>query len=52
MASLKYVKNKLGVIFYPITHLRAVRDDNGVDLETTLNTCVKRPDLDGDYYSE
>lgn len=52
MASLRYIKDKLGALVYPITHFRAVRDDNGVDLETTLNTYTKQSYVDGDYYSE
>lgn len=52
MVSLTYIKDKLGVLVFPITHFRAVKNDNGVDLETTLNTYTKQSYVDGDYYSE
>lgn len=36
MAKIEYVKDKHDVIIYPITQERAVRDSNGVDLQTKL----------------
>ena len=36
MAKIRYVQDKDDVIFYPITHERAVRDNNGINLETKL----------------
>lgn len=34
--AIKWLKDKLGVKFFPITHIKAVRDDQDVDLETLL----------------
>lgn len=33
---IKWLKNKLGVKFFPVTHIKAVRDDYNVDLQTLL----------------
>lgn len=33
---IKWLKNKLGTKFFPVTHLKAVRDDYNVNLETLL----------------
>lgn len=52
MADLKYLEDKNGTMFLPITHFRAVRDSNGVNLETTLNTYTKQSDIDGGYYTD
>ncbi len=52
MADLKYLEDKNGTVFLPITHFRAVRDSNGTNLETTLNTLVKQDYINGKYYSE
>lgn len=52
MTQIKKVKTSEGVQFYPQTHTKAVIDDNGVDLETTLNIYTKQSYIDGDYYSE
>ena len=35
---IKWVKNKLGSKFFPITHEKAVRDDNGINLNTKLSS--------------
>ena len=37
MAKIQYLKNNEDVIIYPVTHERAVKDSNGVLLETKLN---------------
>lgn len=37
MAKIQYLKNYEDVIIYPVTHERAVKDSNGVLLETKLN---------------
>ena len=34
--AIKWLKNKLGISFFPITHLKAVRNDNNINLETLL----------------
>lgn len=34
--AIKWLKDKLGTSFFPITHLKAVRNDNNVNLETLL----------------
>lgn len=36
MTAIKKVKDKEGTQFFPVTHERAVRDDNGTTLETKL----------------
>lgn len=36
MTAIKKIKDKEGTQFFPVTHERAVRDDNGVVLETKL----------------
>lgn len=36
MASIRNLKEKNGNVFYPLTHERAVRDSNGVSLDTKL----------------
>ena len=36
MASIRNIKDKDGNVFYPLTHERAVKDSNGVNLETKL----------------
>ena len=35
--AIKWLKNKLGTRFFPITHLKAVRDDNNTNLESILS---------------
>lgn len=35
--SIKWLKNLLGTKFFPITHVKAVRDDNNTNLETLLS---------------
>lgn len=52
MADMKYLEDRNGTKFLPITHLRAVRDSEGVNLETILNALVKQSDIEGEYYSE
>ena len=34
--AIKWLKDKLGVKFFPVTHLKAVRDDNNIDLDVLL----------------
>lgn len=36
MANIRNLKEKNGSVFYPLTHERAVRDSNGVSLDTKL----------------
>lgn len=34
--AIKWLKDKLGTKFFPVTHIKAVRNDNNVNLETLL----------------
>lgn len=36
MPSIKYITDKNGEVFYPVTHERGIRDSNGVTLTTKL----------------
>lgn len=42
--AVKWLKDKLGSKFFPITHIDAVKDDNGNNLDTLLN--LKADDAD------
>lgn len=43
MAQIRNLKDNGGNVFYPLTHERAVKDSNGVTLETKLTELNSRP---------
>lgn len=45
-ASINYVQDKNDEVFFPVTHVSAVVDDNGTPLSTKLDDFVTEEDLE------
>lgn len=45
MAKKEYIKNKQGIVVYPVTHEQAVIDSNGVSLDVKLETITGGMDI-------
>jgi len=43
-APIRFVKDKNDNVFYPITHEKAIRDNDGVVLETKLASMIRSSD--------